>query len=153
MVKNKCGYELIEFISCAEQEIEKFENVTGAGVVFKVGNKYLIGFNNWRKQWEIPAGRIENGESARETAIRELFEETHQKVDNIEFKVLVKKKRPNGEIVYDAIFLCVEDSIKQFIKNDEDENDEIILWDLKEDIGYVDEIDTEIIKILQKQGE
>lgn len=33
--------------------------------------------------------------------------------------------------------------------NDLDENDKIMLWDLKEDIGYVDEIDNEIIKCIQ----
>ena len=149
-IKNKCGYELLEYIPCKEQEIMNYKNVTGAGIVVKVGDKFLIGFNNWRKQWEIPAGGIEKGESARQAAIRELFEETHQKVDNIEFKGLIKKKRPSGEIVYNAIFICEKDSISQFIKNDEDENDEIKLWDLKENIGYVDEVDLKIIEIVQR---
>ncbi len=149
IIKNKCGYELLEYISCDEQEIINYDNVTGAGIVFKVNSNYLIGFNNWRKQWEIPAGRIEKGESARQAAIRELFEETHQQVDNIEFRGLFKKKRPNGEIVYMAIFTCVKDSIEPFVKKDEDENDEIKLWDLREDIGYVDEIDLKIIEIIQ----
>lgn len=148
MIKNKLGYELLEYIPCAENEITKFENVTGAGVVVKVNNKILIGFNNWRKQWEIPAGRIEEGESAKQAAIRELYEETHQRVDNVIFKGLFKKRRPNGEIVYMAIFESELDSIESFIKNDEDENDEIKLWDLNEIIGYVDEIDLEIIKIV-----
>ncbi len=149
ITKNKCGYELLEYIPCNEQEIINYENVTGAGIVVKVNDEFLIGFNNWRKQWEIPAGRIEKGESARQAAIRELLEETHQKVENIEFKGLFKKKRPNGEIVYMAIFLCVKDGIVPFVKKEDDEMDEIKLWDLKEDIGYVDEIDLKIIKIVQ----
>ena len=70
-------------------------------------------------------------------------------MDNAEFKGLFKKKRPNGEIVYTAIFFCEEDRIVPFVKNDADENIEIKLWDLNEDIGYVDEIDFKIIKILQ----
>ena len=150
IIKNKCGYELLEFISCKEQEIINYKNVTSAGVVFKVENKYLIGFNDWRMQWELPVGKIEKEETARQAAMRELFEETHQKVDNIEFKGLFKKKRPNGEIVYTAIFFCKKDSIVPFIKNEEDENAEIKLWDLNEDIGYVDEIDLKIIEILQE---
>jgi len=149
ITKNKCGYELLEYIPCNEQEIINYENVTGAGIVVKVNDEFLIGFNNWRKQWEMPAGRIEKGESARQAAIRELLEETHQKVENIEFKGLFKKKRPNGEIVYMAIFLCVKDGIVPFVKKEDDEMDEIKLWDLKEDIGYVDEIDLKIIKIVQ----
>ena len=48
-----------------------------------------------------------------------------------------------------AIFTCVKDSIEPFVKKDEDENDEIKLWDLREDIGYVDEIDLKIIEIIQ----
>ena len=148
-VKNQCGYELLEYIPCTEQEILKYENVTGSGVIFKVDGKYLIGFNNWRKQWEIPAGRIEKGESARQAAIRELFEETHQQVEDAEFKGLFKKKRPNGEIVYMAIFLCVKDSVSIFVKKDDDEMDEIKLWDLEEDIGYVDEIDVEIVRTIE----
>lgn len=150
MIKNKCGYELIEYIRCEEREINNYENVTGAGVVFRVGNpnKYLIGFNNWRDQWEIPAGRIEKGESARDTAVRELFEETHQKVDKLEFNGLCKKRRPSGEIVYMAIFTCKKESIVPFVKTKNDENDKIMLWDLKEDIGYVDEIDLEIISMV-----
>ncbi len=120
----------------------------------EVNGKYLIGYNNWRKQWEIPAGRIENGESARQAAIRELLEETHQKIEATEFKGLFKKKRPNGEIVYMAIFYSEADSLLPFIKNDDDENDEIKLWDLKEDIGYVDEIDLSIIEtVVNKRKE
>ena len=148
-IKNKSGYELLEYISCKEQEIIDYKNITSAGVVFKVENKYLIGFNDWRMQWELPVGGIEKGETARQAALRELLEETHQKADNVEFKGVFKKKRPNGEIVYTAIFFCEEDNIVPFVKNDADENIEIKLWDLNEEIGYVDEIDLKIIEILQ----
>lgn len=148
MIKNKSGYELIEYIFCDEHEIVNYENVTSAGVIFKVNNSYLIGFNDWRMQWELPVGGIEKGESARQAAIRELFEETHQKVDDVQFKGLFKKKRPTGEIVYTAIFFCEKENIIPFIKNDKDENIEIKLWDLQEEIGYIDEIDFEIVKII-----
>ena len=36
IIKNKSGYELLEYISCREQEIIDYKNVTSAGVVFKV---------------------------------------------------------------------------------------------------------------------
>lgn len=148
-VVNKGGYKLLEYLKINEDAINNYNNITSAGVVFEVDGKYLIGWNNWRKQWELAVGGIEKGETPREAAIRELFEETHQKVDYLEFKGLFKKERPSGEIVYTAIYYTIKDKIAEFIENDLDENDKIMLWDLKEDIGYVDEIDLEIIKSLQ----
>lgn len=152
-VENKGGYKLLEYLKINEDDINNYNNITSAGVVLEVDGKYLIGWNNWRKQWELAVGGIEKGETPREAATRELFEETHQKVAYLEFKGLFKKERPSGEIVYTAIYYTTKDKLAEFIKNDLDENDKIMLWDLNEDIGYVDEIDTEIIKILQKQGE
>ena len=151
IVENKSGYKLLEYIPINEEDINKYENVTSAGVVFEVKGKYLIGWNNWRKQWELAVGGIEKGEAPREAATRELLEETHQEVDYLDFKGLFKKARPTGEIVYTAIYYTNKDQISEFIKNDLDENDKIMLWDLKEDIGYVDEIDLEIINILQNK--
>lgn len=88
MIKNKCGYELLDYIPCKEQEIINYNNVTSAGVVFKVKDKYLIGYNDQRAQWELPFGGIENGK--------------------------------------------------------------INLWDAKENIGYIDEIDLKIIELSQE---
>lgn len=150
LAENKNGYKLLEYLQINEDGFNKYKNITSAGVVLEVDGKFLIGWNNWRKQWKLAVGGIEKGETPREAATRELFEETHQKIDYLEFKGLVKKERPSGEIVYTAIYYTTKDKISEFIKNDSDENDKIMLWDLKEDIGYVDEIDTEIIRLLQK---
>ena len=148
IVENKNGYKLLEYIPINEEDIDKYENITSAGVVFEVNGKYLIGWNNWRKQWELAVGGIEKEETPREAAKRELLEETHQEVDYLDFKGLFKKARPTGEIVYTAIYYTNKDQISEFIKNDLDENDKIMLWDLKENIGDVDEIDKEIIKLV-----
>ncbi|MCF6160904.1 MAG: NUDIX hydrolase [Furfurilactobacillus sp.] len=55
---------------------------SSAFVICQHQRRYLIGFNNWRKQWEIPAGKREPKDAPTEpvlqTAIRELREETHQ---------------------------------------------------------------------------
>lgn len=150
MIKNRSGYELLEYIPCKEEEISNYKNITSAGIIYIVNNKILIGFNNWRMQWEIPAGRIEKEETPREAAERELYEETHQKVNDMKFSGLFKRKRPNGELTYIAIYLSNEETIMPFIKSDNDEFDTIKLWDLNETIGYVDEVDLEIIKIALK---
>lgn len=79
LAKNKSGWTLLEYLKINEDEIPNYDNVTGSSAIIIVNGKYLIGYNSWRNQWEFPAGGIEKGETAREAAERELFEETHQK--------------------------------------------------------------------------
>ena len=90
IAKNKSGWVLHEHIKITENEISEYPNVTGAYAIVKIHDKYLIGYNRWRGQWEFPAGGIEEGESARQAAIRELFEETHQSGVELEFRGLFK---------------------------------------------------------------
>lgn len=147
LAKNKSGWTLLEYLKIKEDEINNYDNVTGAFAIVNVNGLYLIGFNNWRKQWEFPAGGIEKGETAREAAERELFEETHQRNKNLHFKGLFKIMKPNGEIRYQAVFLGFQKELAPFIKKQNDEMDEIMLWDLKQDIGYVDECDLKIVEL------
>ena len=83
LAKNKSGWKLLEYVDIKEKDIEKYSNVTGAYAILKVGDKYVVGYNGWRKQWEFPAGGIDEGETAREAAIRELYEETGIKLGRI----------------------------------------------------------------------
>ncbi len=55
--------------------------------------------------------------------------------------------KPDGEIKYQAIVLCFQDELVPYEKCDGDEMDEIMLWDLKEDIGYVDECDLKMVEL------
>ena len=105
LAHNKSGWTLLEYLKVNEDEIGDYDNVTGAFAVISVNGEYLIGFNSWRQQWEFPAGGIEAGETAREAAIRELYEETHQCQTDLEFKGLFKIKDPKGTIKYQAVFL------------------------------------------------
>ncbi len=45
-------------------------------VVVEWAQRVLLGFNVSRQQWELPGGSVEPGESAPDTALRELAEET-----------------------------------------------------------------------------
>ena len=147
LAKNKSGWVLLEYIRIKEAEIEQYKNVTGSFAILCINGKYLLGYNNWRKQWELPAGGIEKGETAREAAERELFEETHQINKELEFKGLFKVMKPDGEIKYQAVFFGMQDEMTPFEKQDGDEMEELRLWDLKEDIGYVDECDLKILEL------
>ena len=147
LAKNKYGWMVLEYLEIEEDEIEQYDNVTGAFAVINVNGKYLIGYTSWRSQWEFPAGGIEKGETARQAAERELFEETHQKCKNFEFRGLFKIMKPNGEIKHQAVFLGFLDELTSFQKCDNDEMDKLMLWDLKEDIGYVDECDLKMVEL------
>ena len=58
IAKNKSGWSLIEYFNIREDDIEKYENITGAYAIIRVDDKYVVGYNKWRKQWEFPAGGI-----------------------------------------------------------------------------------------------
>ncbi len=147
LATNKSGWIVIEYIDIQEKEISNYHPVTGAFAIVRVNDLYLIGYNKWRKQWEFPAGGIEVGETPREAAERELFEETHQRNHNLEFRGLFKIMRPNGRVKYQAIYLGTQEELVPFIKTEEDEMEQIRLWDLKQDIGYVDECDLKMVEL------
>ena len=149
LAKNKSGWTLLEYLKVDEAEISHYDNVTGSFAIIRVGDKYLIGYNSWRKQWEFPAGGIEPGETAREAAVRELFEETHQKQTELTFKGLFKVMDPRGNFKYQAVFTGVLTELQPFEYSDSDEMERIRLWDLKEDIGYVDECDLKIVETVK----
>lgn len=147
LAQNRSGWILLEYFKISESEIVNYDNVSGAFAIMSIDNKYLIGFNRWRQQWEFPAGGIEEGETAREAAARELFEETHQRNNKLQFRGLFKMKDNHGNIKYQAVYLCFQEKLIPFVKTADDEMEKIMLWDLKQDIGYVDECDLAVVKL------
>ena len=152
IAKNRSGWILQEYINIPEEEISDYPNVTGSYAIVKVCGKYLIGYNIWRKQWEFPAGGIGEGETARQAAYRELLEETHQGDLALEFKGLFKVTDSHGKQKYQAVFLGEKEALEPFTCSEGDEMSEIRLWDLKEDIGYVDELDVAIVTIVAENN-
>ena len=152
IAKNKSGWILHEYISIQEEQISEYPNVTGSYAIVKVGDRYLIGYNDWRKQWEFPAGGIENGETARQAAYRELLEETHQGNLELEFKGLLNVTDSHGKQKYQAVFLGQKGELEPFVYSENDEMSKISLWNMKEDIGYVDELDVAIVKAIETQS-
>ena len=152
IAKNRSGWILQEYINIPEEEISDYPNVTGSYAIVKVCGKYLIGYNIWRKQWEFPAGGIEEGETARQAAYRELFEETHQGDLALEFKGLFKVTDSHGKQKYQAVFLGEKEALEPFTCSEGDEMSEIRLWNLKEDIVYVDELDAAIVTIVAENN-
>ena len=47
-----------------------------------------------------------------------------------------------------TIFTCQQEELISFEHTEDDEMAEIRLWDMQEDIGYVDECDVKIVQML-----
>lgn len=141
------GLEFIDFISITEEEIFNYHPVAGSFAVIRYNEKYLMCYNVWRKQWELPAGRREGDETPKECAVRELYEETGQIVSDLEFRGLLKSKNTtNGEIKFNPVYFTIIDKIQPFIENEEIAD--IKLWDLKEEIGFIDMVDIKILDFI-----
>ncbi|WP_108669065.1 NUDIX domain-containing protein [Peribacillus acanthi] len=134
------GFKFLDFISVKEDEIEDYYPIAGSYAVLKSLGKYLLCYNTWRKQWELPAGKREENESPKECAIRELYEETGQSVDDLEFKGLLKVKNlSKNNVKYNPVYFATVEKIHPFLPNNE--TSEIVWWNLKDDIGTIDETD------------
>ncbi|MBM7691428.1 8-oxo-dGTP diphosphatase [Peribacillus deserti] len=70
------GLQFLDFLHIQEAEISKYRPLAGSFAVINSKGKFLLCYNIWRKQWELPAGRREGNETPRECAMRELYEET-----------------------------------------------------------------------------
>jgi len=131
-----------------ETEIYDYHRLAGSYSVVKCDNKYLLCYNTWRKQWELPAGRREENETPKACAIRELYEETGQIVTDLEFMGLLKVKNiTSKEIKYNPVYFTTIGELQPFKTNNE--TSAIKLWDLKQQIGYIDEVDIKIFDYIK----
>ena len=85
--KAKNGAQIVERIYENEDEaIEKLINLNHVLVIVKIEDDYLLGYHNWRNEWETFGGISEEGEGLRECIARECEEELG--IIGIEFEYL-----------------------------------------------------------------
>ncbi|MFI7121747.1 NUDIX hydrolase [Amycolatopsis sp. NPDC049868] len=78
-IRDRAGNALVDFRFVAEGELEGLVEhvaVPASLVVAVHAEAVLMMFDSRRRQWELPGGMREAGESPREAAVRELGEET-----------------------------------------------------------------------------
>ncbi|WP_053075131.1 NUDIX domain-containing protein [Ornithinibacillus californiensis] len=146
MITNNNGRRFIDFIAIREAEMDQFYPIAGSFAVIKCQQKFLLCYNNWRKQWEIPAGSRENDETPMECAIRELFEETGQVVTDMKFMGLLKTEGMDNNLKYNPVYYGEIDKLMPFLENDE--TTKITLWDGYQDIGCMDEVDRRVFEYI-----
>lgn len=147
-VTRKSNFEFLDFLFVNEFEIHNYQRLAGSYAVIKCKDQYLLCYNTWRKQWELPAGQREDYETSKQCAARELYEETGQLVEELEFKGLLKVKNVlNGEVKYNPVYFSTVERLLPFQTNFE--TSEIRLWDLIEPLSYVDEVDLKIFDYME----
>ena len=60
------------------QEVNPATPLQFAVIIARYKKGFLLVYNRFRACWELPGGLIDEGETAREAALREFFEETGQ---------------------------------------------------------------------------
>ncbi len=87
IIKDARGNEFLGLVYVEEEQADKaYHPVNHARAVVKVGKDYLLGWNHWRKDWEIFGGCREKEETIRECIVRECKEELG--IENVEFTYL-----------------------------------------------------------------
>ena len=102
-------------------------------VVVEVEGRVLMGLNAWRKEWELPGGIIEAGESPAVAALRELAEETGIAVASAPLVARVSfVLGPTRRREYAAVYSVVLAALPELTPNDE--LTDFVWWDPHADV-------------------
>ena len=147
---NRHGIALLEYSQIPESELDSdtYRPLLITFVAIRHARDFLLVHHRERQSWELPGGHIEEGESARDCAVREFFEETGQRVEHLDFRAVLKYRAgSDNRFYYGALYSGELPSPAPFRENEEISR--VTSWDGKTDIGYIDEIDRAVIRLIQ----
>ncbi len=147
---NRAGTQLVNITSTAKEQVVQIAGYTPTFVLvaLQYSQQYLMVYHRQREAWEIVGGRMQSGEAPLEAAKREVFEETGQIVTGLNLKGALRLYKPTGRRTVDGLLYFTElTHLEQFTANSEIAA--IRLWDTRADIGYVDEIDSFLLSLIQ----
>ncbi|UUU30808.1 NUDIX hydrolase [Streptomyces sp. CA-210063] len=126
------GNSLVTFTREPEEAPPRDAPLPAALVALWHTDRVLMVFDRYRRQWELPGGRVEEGESPRRAAARELLEESGQQPDGplrfIGYAGFVLA--PDRRAEYAALFVGHTTDVRDFRANEEIAA--IRWWDLSE---------------------
>lgn len=106
------GFHEVSEADCQRVAVPEFAVVIGrsaAGVV--------LVFNLYRNVWELPGGLIDAGETPREAASRELFEEARCSAHDLHWLGLVEVN--DGSAHFGAVYRGTVDAVPADVRNEE----------------------------------
>jgi 8-oxo-dGTP diphosphatase len=123
VVRDADGNVLVDIHFVAESDLGLLERqlpMPASLVVVRFEGSVLMIFDSWRRQWELPGGKREPGETARQAAMRELAEETDIEAVDMDFVAVAEcdLRRPNRR-EYTALYRTDLQMAPQLVINDE----------------------------------
>jgi ADP-ribose pyrophosphatase YjhB (NUDIX family) len=142
------GNALISFGRGAEETPPSDAPLPAALVALRHADRVLMVFDRYRQAWELPGGRIEEGESPRRAAGRELLEETGQEpAGPLRFVGYARfVLAPDQRAEYAALFGGRLTAVRDFRPNEEIAA--IRWWDLTETLpGRLQPLDAHLARL------
>jgi 8-oxo-dGTP pyrophosphatase MutT (NUDIX family) len=92
-LRDQVGNVLVDFRVTEESDLPTLDSrvpLAASFIVVLFNSSILMIFDRWRRQWELPGGTREEGETARQAAMRELAEETGIEAVELDFAAIAE---------------------------------------------------------------
>ncbi|MFF8103936.1 NUDIX domain-containing protein [Streptomyces sp. NPDC016640] len=154
LVADDRGNALVSFVRGTEEVLPRDAPLEAALVAVRRADRVLMVFDRRRRDWELPGGCVEEGESPREAAERELVEESGQRTDGplrfIGYAGFVLA--PDRRAEYAALFAGRTTTIRGFRPNDEIAA--LCWWNLRDALpGRVQPLDAYLARLAHVTGD
>jgi tRNA threonylcarbamoyladenosine biosynthesis protein TsaE len=140
---------LLDFFRCDESELDELDPRIPLPLSLMVAEhdgRVLLVHDAWRREWELPGGTIEDGETAREAAVREFHEETGMSAGPVEFVgVGTVQLGHERRIEYTALYRTTLDTVPEL--RPDDEIGRLQWWDLSTEVPRLSAIDAHLAQL------